>query len=69
VLEYGDYEWPACAAVSARYQRDSQHIRGLIALRFPQFPLLNVHPHAEGAAHAGNPSPRKVVFGDVRRVF
>jgi len=52
LLEYGDYECPACiqAEPLTRHLVDSH--AGRLRLIFRHFPLVEVHPHAELAAEA-----------------
>ena len=52
LVEYGDYECPACGLAHGVLPRLLAQSQGRIALVFRNFPLSALHPHAEGAAEA-----------------
>jgi Na+:H+ antiporter, NhaA family len=52
ILEYGDYECPCSRQVFRAIERVEQELRGRIRFAFRHFPLVQVHPHAFGAAAA-----------------
>jgi len=52
VLEYGDYECPYSRQAFRSIQRVEQELRGRIRFAFRHFPLVQIHPHAFGAAAA-----------------
>jgi protein-disulfide isomerase len=51
-LEYGDYECPFCGAAHPVVKAIRQHLGDDLCFAFRNFPLTNVHPHAEHAAEA-----------------
>jgi protein-disulfide isomerase len=52
VLEYGDYECPFCRGAARDVQRMLEEYSGLILFCFRNFPIAELHPHAEQAAEA-----------------
>ena len=52
LLEYGDYECPACGAAHPLVKAILESVGDQISFAFRHFPLSNVHPHAEPAAEA-----------------
>ena len=52
VLEYGDYECPFCRGAARDVQRMLDSRPGLIRFVFRNFPIPQLHPHAEQAAEA-----------------
>ncbi len=52
LLEYGDYECPACIQAEPLMQHLVDTHRGRLRLIFRHFPLVAVHPNAELAAEA-----------------
>jgi protein-disulfide isomerase len=52
LLEYGDYECPACIQAEPRVQKLVATHPGRLCLVFRHFPMMEVHPHAELAAEA-----------------
>lgn len=52
LLEYGDYECPACAAAHPLVQAIDHVLGDQMRFIFRNFPLANVHIHAEHAAEA-----------------
>ncbi|MBC7941428.1 MAG: thioredoxin domain-containing protein [Chitinophagaceae bacterium] len=52
LLEYGDYECPACIQAEPLMQHLVAAHTGRLCLVFRHFPLMEVHPHAELAAEA-----------------
>jgi protein-disulfide isomerase len=52
LLEYGDYECPACIQAEPLVQHLVQAHRGRLRFVFRHFPLMEVHPNAELAAEA-----------------
>lgn len=52
LLEYGDYECPACIRAEPLVQQLVASHPGRVCLVFRHFPLLEIHPHAELAAEA-----------------
>jgi protein-disulfide isomerase len=52
VLEYGDYECPFSRQAFREIERVEQRVSGGIRVAFRHFPLVEIHPHAFGAAAA-----------------
>jgi protein-disulfide isomerase len=52
LLEYGDYECPFCGDAHAMVQEIQRRLGNDLLFAFRNFPLTNVHPHAEHAAEA-----------------
>jgi protein-disulfide isomerase len=50
IVEYGDYECPYCAAASTILAELREEVGSLMRSVFRNFPLTEVHPHAEHAA-------------------
>jgi protein-disulfide isomerase len=52
VVEYGDYECPFCRGAARDVHRLLDTHPGLIRFAFRNFPIPQLHPHAEQAAEA-----------------
>jgi protein-disulfide isomerase len=52
LLEYGDYECPLCGQAHYVLQDLVAELRDQLRLAFRNFPLTQIHPHAELAAEA-----------------
>ena len=52
LVEYGDYECPHCGRAFPIVQRVQAHFGERLRFVFRNFPLAEVHPHAEAAAEA-----------------
>ena len=52
LLEYGDYECPFCAEAHVMVKEIQRRLGDDLLFAFRNFPLTNVHPHAEHAAEA-----------------
>lgn len=52
LLEYGDYECPACGQLYPVVKEIQEQLGNELCFAFRNFPLTNVHPHAEHAAEA-----------------
>jgi protein-disulfide isomerase len=52
VVEYGDYECPACRAAQPGVSALQAQLKGRMCLVFRHFPLTTVHPNAATAAEA-----------------
>lgn len=52
VVEFGDFECPACRAAEESAQKIRTHFGDKIRFAFRQFPLAAIHPYAEKAAQA-----------------
>jgi protein-disulfide isomerase len=52
VVEFGDYQCPACGAAHPNVQQLLKEYEGKITFYFRNFPLTNIHPNANTAAMA-----------------
>ena len=52
LVEYGDYECPHCARAHPIVKRLQRHFGKKLRFAFRNFPLSQLHPHAESAAEA-----------------
>lgn len=52
LVEYADFECPYCGAAYRVVKKLEQDLADTLAVVFRQFPLVNVHPHAQLAAEA-----------------
>jgi protein-disulfide isomerase len=52
VLEYGDYECPYCRGAARDVRRMLEQYPGQVRFVFRNFPITQLHPHAEQAAEA-----------------
>ena len=52
ILEYGDYECPYSRQAFRAIERIEQELSGRVRFAFRHFPLVQIHPHAFGAAAA-----------------
>lgn len=50
LVEYGDYECPGCGQAFPMVKRIQQHFGDKLKFVFRNFPLTEIHPHAEVAA-------------------
>jgi protein-disulfide isomerase len=50
LVEYGDYECPACGAAYPIVEAVQKHFGKKVKFVFRNFPLTKLHPHAESAA-------------------
>jgi len=50
LVEYGDYECPHCGRAHPIVKRVQEHFSERLRFVFRNFPLNEMHPHAEGAA-------------------
>jgi protein-disulfide isomerase len=52
VVEYGDYECPYCGAAYPIVKRLQEHFGSRMGFVFRNFPLAEIHTHAENAAES-----------------
>ena len=52
LLEYGDYECPSCGDAHLIVKEIKRQLGDDLLFAFRNFPLANIHPHAEHAAEA-----------------
>lgn len=65
VLEYGDYECPFCRGAARDLHRMLDLYPGLIRFVFRNFPIPQLHPHAEQAAEAAEAAAAQGRFWDM----
>jgi protein-disulfide isomerase len=69
LLEYGDYECPACIQAEPLVQRLVAAYPGRLRLMFRHFPLMEVHPHAELAAEAAEAAAAQGQFWPIHHLL
>lgn len=52
LVEYGDYECPSCGSAYPIVKRIQEQLGKRLRFVFRNFPLSEIHPHAESAAEA-----------------
>jgi protein-disulfide isomerase len=65
VLEYGDYECPFCRGAARDVHRMLDSHPGLIRFVFRNFPIPQLHPHAEQAAEAAEAAAAQGKFWEM----
>jgi protein-disulfide isomerase len=65
VLEYGDYECPYCRGAFRDVQQMLDEYRGKIRFVFRNFPIEQLHPHAEQAAEAAEAAAAQGKFWEM----
>ncbi len=65
LLEYGDYECPACGAAYAVVTELQEEFAGRLRFVFRNFPLATIHPHARDAALAAEAAGRQGQFWEM----
>jgi protein-disulfide isomerase len=69
LLEYGDYECPACGAAYPLTEALLDALGDDVRFVYRHFPLMNVHPHAEHAAEAGESAAAQRHFWEMHDVL
>ena|SRR5215469_641901 len=65
VVEYGDYECPYCRGAFRDVQEMLAEYRGKIRFVFRNFPITQLHPHAEQAAEAAEAAAAQGKFWEM----
>jgi formate-nitrite transporter family protein len=65
LIEYGDYECPFCRGAFRDVHRLLDRYPGKIRFVFRNFPIAQVHPHAEQAAEAAEAAAAQGKFWDM----
>jgi len=65
VLEYGDYECPYCRGAARDVHRLLDRFPGKIRFVFRNFPITQLHPHAEQAAEAAEAAAAQGKFWEM----
>jgi protein-disulfide isomerase len=69
LVEYGDYECPACGEAHHVLRNLLVQAQGRATLVFRNFPLTTVHPHAQGAAEAAEAAGAQERFWQMHDVL
>src|SRR5262244_291643 len=65
VVEYGDYECPFCRGAARDVRRMLELYPGSIRFAFRNFPISQLHPHAEQAAEAAEAAAAQGKFWEM----
>lgn len=65
LLEYGDYECPYCGAAYPNVKLVQQQMGKRLRFVFRNFPLAQIHPHAEHAAEAAEAAGEQGKFWEM----
>jgi protein-disulfide isomerase len=69
VFEYGDYECPFCRGGARDVHRMLEEYPGLVLFVFRNFPIVELHPHAEQAAEAAEAAAAQGKFWDMYQLL
>jgi protein-disulfide isomerase len=69
LVEYGDFECPYCAQAYWHVKELEQTLGHLMCFVFRNFPLANIHPHAEHAAEAAESAGAQEKFWEMHDVL
>jgi protein-disulfide isomerase len=69
LLEYGDYECPACIQAEPLMRHLVESHPGRVRLVYRHFPLMEVHPHAELAAEAAEAAAAQGKFWPMHQLL
>ena len=69
LLEYGDYECPHCGSAYPIVEQLRQHFGDRMRFVFRNFPLTQVHQHAEMAAEAAESAAAQDRFWEMHRAL
>lgn len=69
LLEYGDYECPACGRAQPVVESVLSEVGQRLCFAFRHFPLTNVHPHAEPAAQTAEAAAADGKFWEMHQVL
>jgi protein-disulfide isomerase len=65
LVEYGDYECPHCGHADPIVKRLQRHLGKRLRFVFRNFPLRQIHPHAEAAAETAEFAAAKGKFWEM----
>lgn len=65
LVEYGDYECPYCGQAYQIIKKVQDNLGGNLRFVFRNFPLTQVHPHAQNAAEAAEAAGAQNKFWDM----
>ncbi|MDB6022861.1 MAG: formate/nitrite transporter [Pedosphaera sp.] len=69
LVEYGDYECPACGAAYPAVKTVQAALGDRLRFVFRNFPLANIHPHAEHAAEAAEAAGKRGRFWEMHDIL
>lgn len=69
IVEYGDFECPACAAYFPIVQQIKADYKDKIAFQFRHFPLVQIHPNAMAASRAAEAAGKQDKFWEMHDVL
>lgn len=65
LVEYGDFQCPACAQYYPVVEQIVEKYAGEITFQFRNFPLVSIHPNAFAAARAGQAAAQQGKFWEM----
>ena len=65
LIEYGDYECPYCGQAYPIIKEVQKHLGNKLRFVFRNFPLTEIHPHAQHAAEAAEAAAEQNKFWDM----
>jgi protein-disulfide isomerase len=65
LVEYGDYQCPYCGAAYPVVKEVQERLGNRLCFAFRNFPLSNIHPHAEHAAEAAEAAGAQDAFWEM----
>jgi protein-disulfide isomerase len=69
LVEYGDFECPHCGAAHPMVKEIRQQLGDSLRFVFRQFPLTQIHPHAEHAAEASESAAAWDAFWEMHDIL
>jgi formate-nitrite transporter family protein len=69
LVEYGDFQCPACRAYMPIVQRVEEELGDRIAIVFRHFPLRSIHPNAEISARAAEAAAMQGKFWEMHDIL
>ena len=69
LVEYGDYECPVCGEVYPIIKAIQERMGDNLCFAYRNFPLANVHPHAESAAEAAESAGAQGKFWEMHDIL
>jgi protein-disulfide isomerase len=69
LVEYGDYECPSCGEAYPIIKAVQKHLGGRLCFAFRNFPLTNIHRHAEHAAEAAEAAGAQGRFWEMHNML
>jgi protein-disulfide isomerase len=65
LVEYGDYECPYCGQAYPIVKEVQKHLKNKLQFVFRNFPITQIHPHAQQAAEAAESAAAQNKFWDM----